>query len=257
MIHLVTFILMRISRINCSLKEVRQRRYDSSDTIPKIPDCVELTDEKCSFIKTKNDELKERNNGIDTKARTLLTLTSLILGLASSTTGIASAKFVGIWAIVPLVFLFLTIFLLTVYFGIDTNHVVDYGYLQSKEASAKKTLYNDILKCQYYNELVGCFLLDLYRSALRYFTVGMLCIMALGIWNIVVTNSNIQNYYDDFKSFPTHINLQSNKIPPIKSKKIRNIEQGNIADSNEIKKVFIENHTNEQNNGSKLSNLDK
>lgn len=205
MIHLVTFILMRISGINCCLKEVRQRSYDSSDTIPKIPYCVELTDEKCSFIETKNDELKERNNGIDAKARTLLTLTSLILGLASSTTGIASAKFVGIWAIVPLVFLFLTIFLLTVYFGIDTNHVVDYDYLQSAETSAKKTLYNDILKCQYCNELVGCFLLDLYRSALRYFTVGMLCIMLLGIWNIVITNSNIQKYYDD-------LNLLTEKI---------------------------------------------
>ena len=190
MIPIVTFLLMRLSRIECSLKEVGQRRYDSDNTIPEIPENIEITEDKCSFIETKNDELKERNNRIDTKARTLLTLTSLILGLASSTTGIASAKFVGILAIIPLIFLFLTILLLTVYFGIDTNSVVDYSYLQSEEPSAKKALYNDILKCQYYNELVVCFLLDLYRSALRYFIVGMLCIMSLGIWNIATANIN-------------------------------------------------------------------
>lgn len=229
MIPILTFILMRISRIECSFEEVRQRRYNSQNPIPNIPDYIELTNDKCSFIENKNEEIKERNNRIDAKAKTLLTLTSLILGLTSSATGIASVKIVGIWAIIPLFFLFLAIFLLTVYFGIDTNHVVDYSYLQSKDTSALKALYNDILKCQYYNELAGCFLLDLYRSALRYFIVGMLCIMSLGIGNILITDNAIQNYYRNFVSLPSVLNLQFNKKSLEKKEEITTSKKKNIT----------------------------
>lgn len=190
MIVFVTFLLMKLSGIECTLKEVSQRRYESENTIPQIPSTIDITDDKCDFIKTKSDELKERKNGIDTKARTLLTLTSLILGLVSSTTGIASAKSVGILSIIPLVFLFSTIFLLTRYFSIDKNHSVDYGYLLTDAESAKKNLYNEVLECQHYNNLVADFLVDLYRSSLRYFVVGMLFIMTLGIWNISNVNTS-------------------------------------------------------------------
>ena len=192
MVVVVTFLLMRLSGIECTLEEVHQRRYESQDTIPQIPTTIDITDDKCDFIKTKSDELKERKDGIDTKARTLLTLTSLILGLVSSTTGIASAKSVGTLSIIPLIFLFITIFLLTRYFSIDKNYSVDYSYLLTVTESAKKNLYNEVLECQYYNNLVADFLVDLYRSALRYFVVGMLFIMTLGIWNIsFVNNSSI------------------------------------------------------------------
>lgn len=190
MIIFVTFLLMRLSGIECTLKEVTQRRYESQNAIPQITFTIDITDDKCDFIKTKSNELKDRKDGIDTKARTLLTLTSLILGLVSSTTGIASAKSVGILSIIPLIFLFITIFLLTRYFSIDKNYSVDYSFLLTVTESAKKNLYNEVLECQYYNNLVADFLVDLYRSSLRYFVVGMLFIMTLGIWNISSVNSS-------------------------------------------------------------------
>ncbi len=186
----ITWLLMRLSVIECTLAEVQQRQYQSKSELALPSEEINISDDKIDFLKDKNKEVKERRDRVDTKARTLLTLTSLLLGLSSSATSIASAKAIGIWSVLPLTFLFLTIFLLTVYFGVDRSQTTDYSYIFSNSEVAKRMLCNDLLISQDYNERVTNFMLDLYRAALRYFSVSMLCIMVLGIWNIVDTNSN-------------------------------------------------------------------
>jgi hypothetical protein len=202
---------MRLSAIECTICEVQQRQYKSNDKLVLPSEEIDISDDKIDFLKDKNKEVKERRDRVDTKARTLLTLTSLLLGLISSATSIASAKAIGVWSILPLSLLFLTIFLLTVYFGIDRSQTTDYSYIFSDSESAKRTLCDDLLVSQDYNERVTNFMLDLYRSALRYFSLAMLFIMVLGVWNIVSTDSNWIVNKDKIQSFLKQKTLDSRK----------------------------------------------
>lgn len=194
---------MRISWIDCTLLEVRQRHYQSKDTLVVPSKEIKICDKKIDFLKNKNQEFKDRRDRVDTKARTLLTLTSLLLGLISSATSITSAKSIGLWSILPLALLFSTIFLLTVYFGVDRSQTTDYSYIFSDvdSESAKRDLCNDLISAQNYNERVTDFMLDLYRAALRYFSIAMLFIMFLGIGNIILTDSSWINNKDKLQSF--------------------------------------------------------
>jgi len=202
---LCTWILMRISCIDCTLNEVCERQYQSKSTLVFLSEEVKICDKKIDFLKDKNKEVKDRRDRVDTKARTLLTLTSLLLGLISSATSIASAKSIGLWSILPLTLLFFTIFLLAVYFGVDRSQTADYSYIfsESESESAKRELCNDLIGAQDYNERVTNFMLDLYRSALRYFSFAMLFIMLLGIGNIVLTDSSWINNKDKIQAFFT------------------------------------------------------
>lgn len=202
---LCTWILMRISCIDCTPNEVWERQYQSRNTLVFLSEEVKICDTKIDFLKDKNKEVKDRRDRVDTKARTLLTLTSLLLGLISSATSIASARSIGLWSILPLTLLFFTIFLLTVYFGVDRSQTTDYSYifLDSESELAKRDLCNDLMRAQDYNERVTNFMLDLYRSALRYFSFAMLCIMLLGIGNIAFTDSSWINNKDKIQAFFT------------------------------------------------------
>jgi hypothetical protein len=200
-----TWILMRVSCIDCTLLEVRQRQYQSKGKLVFPPEKVKICDKKIDFLKDKNKEVKDRRDRVDTKARTLLTLTSLLLGLISSATSVASAKSIGFWSILPLTLLFCTIFLLTVYFGVDRSQTIDYSYifsdLESEPESAKRQLCTDLISSQDYNKRITDFMLDLYRSALQYFSFAMLFIMILGIGNILLTDSSWINSKDKVQAF--------------------------------------------------------
>ncbi len=200
---LFTWILMRVSCIDCTLLEVQQRQYQSTSELVFPSEEVKICDKKIDFLKDKNKEVKDRRDRVDTKARTLLTLTSLLLGLISSATSITSAKSIGFWSILPLTLLFSTIFLLTVYFGVDRSQTTDYSYIFSdlESESAKRELCYDLIRSQDYNERVINFMLDLYRSALQYFSLAMLFIMILGIGNILLTDSSWINSKDKVQAF--------------------------------------------------------
>lgn len=202
---LCTWILMRISCIDCTLNEVWERQYQTKNALVFLSEEVKVCDRKIDFLKDKNKEVKDRRDRVDTKARTLLTLTSLLLGLISSATSITSARSIGLWSILPLTLLFFTIFLLTVYFGVDRSQTTDYSYIFSDSESelAKRDLCNDLIGAQDYNEHVTNFMLDLYRSALRYFSFAMLFIMLLGIGNIALTDSSWINNKDKIQAFFT------------------------------------------------------
>lgn len=204
---------MRLSVIECTIDEVKKRQYEPQQTLVLLSEDIEnIPEEKIDFIKDKNKEVKERRDKVDTKARTLLTLTSLLLGLISSTTSFASAKAIGVLSILPLALLFITIFLLTVYIGIDQSQTPDYSYIFSDSQSAKRTLCNDLLASQDYNERVTNFMVDLYRSALRYFSVAMLCIMVLGVGNIVSADHNWRVNQNKIQSFFKPENFDNRKL---------------------------------------------
>jgi hypothetical protein len=188
----ITWLLMRLSCIECTISEVQQRQYQSSEEFILPSEEINISDLKMDFLKEKTKEVKERRDGVDTKARTLLTLTSLLLGVISSATSIASANAIGILSILPLTLLFFTIVLLTVYFGIDRSQTTDYSYIfsDSNPEAFKRMLCNDLLISQDYNDRVTNFMLDLYRSALRYFSIAMLFIMIFGIWNVISIDQN-------------------------------------------------------------------
>ena len=188
----ITWLLMRLSCIECTISEVQQRQYQSSEEFILPSEEINISDLKMDFLKEKTKEVKERRDGVDTKARTLLTLTSLLLGVISSATSIESANAIGILSILPLTLLFFTIVLLTVYFGIDRSQTTDYSYIfsDSNPEAFKRMLCNDLLISQDYNDRVTNFMLDLYRSALRYFSIAMLFIMIFGIWNVISIDQN-------------------------------------------------------------------
>jgi 6-phosphofructokinase len=182
---------MRCSFIDCSLEEVKQRQYQHlNHDIIVITDEVIISDDKVDFLKEKNKEVKERRDKVDAKARNLLTLTSLLLGLISSANSIASAKTSGILSVLPLTILFVTIFLLTNYFGINRSKTTNYSYVLLASNSRKNVLCNELIKSQDYNERVTDFLVDLYHSALRYFSIAMLLILFFGIENIFRSINN-------------------------------------------------------------------
>lgn len=195
---------MRVSWIDCTLLEVRQRQYQSEERLTLLSDKNKICDKKIDFLKNKNQEVKDRRDRIDTKARTLLTLTSLLLGLISSATSITSAKSIGLLSVLPLVLLFSTIFLLTVYFGVDRSQTTNYDYVFVDSESADRDLCNDMISSQDYNERAMDFMLDLYRAALRYFSLAMLLIMLFGIGNIIFTESSLTNNKDQIKSYFAH-----------------------------------------------------
>ena len=120
---------MRVSWVDCSPDEVQQRQYQSEGELSLLSEKVNVCDKKIDFLKEKNKEVKDRRDRVDTKARNLLTLTSLLLGLISSATSIASPKSIGFWSIIPLILLFFTVFILTVYFGVDKSQTIDYSYI--------------------------------------------------------------------------------------------------------------------------------
>jgi hypothetical protein len=66
-----------------------------------------------------------------------------------------------------------------------------------------------MLKCQDYNDRVTDFMIDLYRSALRYFSMGMLCIMILAVGNIYkdsnfIIKSSIESITQNFVNHSLH-----------------------------------------------------
>ena len=194
---------MRVSCIDCTPLEVQQRQYQSTNKLVFPPAKVKICDKKIDFLKDKNKEVKDRRDRVDTKARTLLTLTSLLLGLISNATSIISAKSIGFLSILPLLFLFFTIFLLTVYFGVDRSQTADYSYIFSdlESGSANRKLCCDLISSQDYNKRVTDFMLDLYLSALRYFSLAMLFIVILGIGNILLTDNSWKNSKGKVQAF--------------------------------------------------------
>ncbi len=201
----ITWILMCFSLIDYSLSEVKNKKCESQE-VNLIPEEIEISEEKIDFLKYKNSEIKERRDSVDKKANTLLTLTAILLSLSSTITGITPVKSVGIWAIPPIILLFFTIFLLTVYFGIKRNMTVDYNYLST---GSKLELCNGMLQSQHYNECVTNFMVDLYRSALRYFTTVLLYIMILGICNIWIATEASRN---GTPQIPKQTNIDSQKL---------------------------------------------
>lgn len=177
-----TCSLMRLSLIECKFQEVYNKRYQSEVQSLDLSQSENFCEDTLNFIKEKNKEVNDRRDKIDTKARTLLTLTSLLLGLISN---LASPKTIGIVSVLPLVFLFFTIFLLIQYFGIEFFLTTDYSCILSDSTLDKRKLGEDIIRSSNYNQSVTNFFVDLYRSALRYFFLATLLIMILGIWNIV------------------------------------------------------------------------
>jgi hypothetical protein len=103
----VTWILMSFSLVDCSLAEVKNKKYEPQG-VNLIPEEIEISVDKIDFLKYKNSEIKERRDSVDKKANTLLTLTAILLSLSSTVTGIAPVKSVGIWAIPPIILLFFT-----------------------------------------------------------------------------------------------------------------------------------------------------
>jgi hypothetical protein len=192
--HIVVWALMRVALIDCTFEEVIERRYQVERRTVFVCGASGDLERKIKFLENKQIESKERRKRVDDKSRTLLTLTALLLGLISSATGIASPKNIGIWSIVPLILLFITIFLTTIYFSVDYGMTTDYGYVLSMSDTADIELCNDLLMCNQYNEKVSDFMVDLYRAALRYFFLAMLSIFTIVVIYIVHSNINWESF---------------------------------------------------------------
>jgi hypothetical protein len=79
--HIVVWALMRVALIDCTFEEVVEGRYQiERQTVFECGASGDL-EKKIKFLENKQTESKERRKRVDDKARTLLTLTALLLGL--------------------------------------------------------------------------------------------------------------------------------------------------------------------------------
>jgi hypothetical protein len=185
-VHL-TWVLIQFSQVVCCTKEDVQKKMYAPNKTVELPTEYKVCQEKINFLLEKGKEAKDRRDKVDEKARNLLTLTSVLLGFISSASAVASVKAISLFSILSYVLLFITIFLLTFYFGKDTRQVIDNSYVYGDldQESSKRELCNDLIRSQNYNDSVTDFMVDLYRTALRYFSLAMLCIILLGIWSSI------------------------------------------------------------------------
>lgn len=173
--HAFVFILLRCALIEAKFEEVRSRHYKAESETNFAPSDIRDSDAHLDFAKLEYDEAEQRRKGVDDKVRALLTISSLsipALGFAL-TRGDASEH---AFAYIGLGGFLATAYLLLEYLGVSGYAVPDIKKddLAKPEASFKKLLAAEYLKCADKYNYRTSYHVDVYRAASRWFSVGLL-----------------------------------------------------------------------------------
>ena len=177
----VVWILLRCCGITCSRAEVDRRSYFAPDTFqPLVLPPQISTDAAVDLAKTLYEEESRRARGVDEKAKTLLTATSVLFTLVGGLTALIAGHQTAHFRIaisIALALLFVTVVLLvSVYFGVNTftRPALTSEMVAKLEHGHREALLQDYYRSIKENRAVHNFLVDSYRAARRSFLCALL-----------------------------------------------------------------------------------
>jgi hypothetical protein len=176
--------LLRCFFIDCSFKEVEDRRYELGPKFqcPKLPDDELQLAELLTVAKDLNNGTDERLSVIEGKIKFLLTLVGSLIGLLTLFISNAVSILPIILLIVPSL---IALFFLMSFYAISTVSRVDFDDSFAQAGDNKmlqKLLIESYLYARFLNERTVDFHADLFRAARRCVFVGLLAASLSGLF---------------------------------------------------------------------------
>jgi hypothetical protein len=173
------WVALVLCGIECSLKSVRERRYDKAPPLPELAS-LSPSDALRDAAKGELTSAENRRKTVDDKARMLLTLVGLLIPVTAT---LASRITWPAVIVVPLMCFLFSALLLIGYLGVGKGiqpmlSVEEAGY---EEEALKQQMIYDALSSARVTEQATDFLVDVYRAGLRALFVGLLCVVGIAV----------------------------------------------------------------------------
>lgn len=186
LIRVVTWLewrLLRLFFIDCSLEEVRERRYiDTPKGAAEVPGMmdVEDSDDFLGLAKEVFDQSEKRKATIDDKCKTVLTISSISMAIITALLPRLPLPYLGI---IPLFFIFASAFLVLVHLNVSRFRYpkLDAEYARLDATTRKKRRITDYIKDARWNESVIDFHVDVYRASNRSLRLGLFILLLLAV----------------------------------------------------------------------------
>ncbi len=207
------WLALRLCGIECSLRSVRERRYDKA---PPVPDLASLkpTDTLNEAAKSELASAENRRKIVDDKARMLLTLVGLLIPV---TVTLASRIAWPSMITLPLVCFLFSALLLIGYLGVGkgmhlTVSVEEVGY--DEDRLTRQVIHDTLLSARA-TEQATDFLVDVYRAGLRALFAGLLCVVAIAVTAYMLPNEATARVIQQLRSDPALLReLRGPQGPP-------------------------------------------
>jgi hypothetical protein len=173
------WVTLRIVGIECSLEEVKRRRYNSST--PLTPATQSITEASSDLLDLAKDLYKtedERTALIFEKGRTLLTLSGLLFPLLVVVFNLFGPMQ---WGLIPLSLLLFTLYLLTELLAVNARSrpKLSNALVHLCDSKQRARLVDDYQTAREYNVRCNEFLVDLFRAARRFFFSALVAVFLI------------------------------------------------------------------------------
>lgn len=207
----IVWILMRRFDVECSLEEVCERRYihpGKSDPRPDVTS-VQAVDKVLEFARETYERAEKRKALIDDKNKVFLGISAILLPLITAIIPRLPYPFVGI---LPLIFLFVTAYLILIHFGVG---IYTFPELKANQITGSEDEIKKLLIAEYYesanvnNDRLD-FYVDLFRVARRSLMLGLFFLVVIaihGAWPNASLNSEEERIVKKLRSDERLINL--------------------------------------------------
>lgn len=212
LIRVVTWLewrLLRLFFIDCSLEEVRERRYiaapNGAAVVPGMMD-VEDSDDFLGLAKEVFDQSEKRKATIDDKCKTVLTISSISMAIITSLLPRLPLPYLGI---IPLLFIFASAFLVLVHLNVSTFRypTLDAEHARLDAATRRKRRITDYLKDARWNESVIDFHVDVYRASNRALRLGLLILLLFAVVGSIFGSTTEERVIQMLRADPKMIRL--------------------------------------------------
>ncbi|QDU80500.1 hypothetical protein Pla110_22300 [Polystyrenella longa] len=178
---------------NVALNDVRTGRYSTHNYSDRNLDNAKELDLLLSASKECLDNAKHRRTAITDKCKTLITISSVLMGLVGFLTPKALAfehtwmRLIGFLAILALMN---TITLLLVFFGVgcESEISIEQDEVELDASNLKKSMINGYLLCQTDMDNRTNYLVDLYKSA-RFFALFAFAVF-VGLFSVSILSTS-------------------------------------------------------------------
>jgi len=212
LIRVVTWLewlLLRLFFIDCSLEEVRERRYiaapNEAAVAPGMMD-VEDSNDFLSLAKEVFDQSEKRRATIDDKCKTVLTISSISMAIIAALLPRLPLPYLGI---IPLIFIFASAFLVLVHLNVSRFRYpkLDAEHARLDAATRRRRRIADYLKDARWNDSVINFHVDVYRASNRALRLGLLILMLLAVVGGIVGSTTEERVIQMLRAEPKMIQL--------------------------------------------------
>jgi hypothetical protein len=216
------WFIMRAFGIECTFEEVQRGCYNPHDKDGNVlvyekialdDDKIESPEDILELCKETYEEENKRLTAINEKCKVLLTISTILLTLIS----LSMTRMIHcIYFTFPLFFVFLTIFMLLVYFdvGCYSRPLVNDDLAQHESKKLKCKLAKDYLSCISHNGKVCDFLVDVYRVAKNSLLVGLVLLSFIVIaYSLLSGDKQQATSKDDIRKVycPSSITVEQSK----------------------------------------------